>query len=297
MIIDAHLHLCPEGVGSLPGVERKSLKYGQVQVKDRTAQVFPPSFERSTFSAEMALAFMDWCGIDAAFLLQGTMYGDQNGHVAAAIKQWPDRFLGTAMMDPSEEGAQSRLERMVQEHGIGGLKMEVPAQKSLNPKLSMTGDREMKVWEKCQELGLLLTMHLASGVEAAEEVAVIADAFPELILIVCHIGLAPHEGWKEQVRLAKRENVYAEISGIPALYAKEEYPYPGGQEAIRWAVREIGAKKMMWGTDAPSILTFCSFPQTLNLVKTRCEFLSDEDRERILGGTAKELWDSVMNNE
>ncbi|HIE03248.1 MAG TPA: amidohydrolase [Candidatus Latescibacteria bacterium] len=281
MIVDAHLHLCPRGVSSMPGgPRRRSMGYGLVDLEGRRVRYFPPSFYDSKFSPEMALAFMDWAGVGGAFLLQGAMYGLQNEEVAQAVWKWPEKFLGFAMVDPRDGERSARELELWHRHGIRGLKVEVPG----FPGMSIVGEREREVWAKCAELGIILALHLdPSSPEATDGIRAVAEEFPEMDIIICHMGLPPKKGWEERALLAKLPNVYLELSGLPALYSHEGYPYPGAKEAIRWTLEKVGPEKVLWGSDAPSILTYCTYPQTLEFVS---EVLDGRERELVLGGNA-----------
>lgn len=65
-----------------------------------------------------------------------------------------------------------------------------------------------------------------------------------------------------------------------------DYPYPTAREFIRQAVELVGAEKLLWGTDIPSLLATATYPQPFRFVARHCDFLSDEDRANILGDNA-----------
>ena len=46
-----------------------------------------------------------------------------------------------------------------------------------------------------------------------------------------------------------------------------------------------GAGKIMWGSNYPGILTRCTYPQTLDLVRAS-RLLSEDEKAKILGGAA-----------
>jgi predicted TIM-barrel fold metal-dependent hydrolase len=49
----------------------------------------------------------------------------------------------------------------------------------------------------------------------------------------------------------------------------------------------VGAEKIMWGSDYPGTLTRFTYPQTLEWVRSYCNFLSAEEMSAVLGGTAE----------
>jgi len=291
MIIDMHLHIFPAFIASPHRRGVVSLNYGQVRSGDRVIQLMPPSFERSSSPPEVALGYMDMCGVDRALLTQGPFYGLHNDYVAQAVYRWPDRFSGLAMYNPflGSRGADD-LERWMTEAGFVGIKLEVPGTLGIWPGLQLLGDTEMRVWERCAKLNGLLMLHLNPGAGECSQVERLVEAFPTLRIVICHLGMAPAEGWQDQVRLARHEHVYLEISALPyQFHRQEEYPYPSAQRVLEWAVREVGAHKIMWGSDYPTVLTENTYGQLLNFVRTNCPFLTPEERAFILGGTAERL--------
>jgi len=265
----------------MDGVQRKGLGFGRVRWGRREMQMLPPSFERTRSTAEMALAHMDWAGVDRAFAIQGEYYGACNAYVAQMAARY-DRFLGFAMVDPRQgRRAARRLRYWVRERGLRALKLETPGLSGFD----LAGENEMAVWRACAELGIPALFHM--GTDRAERLALerVLDAVPGFEAIIAHLALAPQPGWLDRVRLARRPNVWIEISALPAL-AGGEYPYPKAQRLLRRAVDEVGAKKILWGSDYPSTLTRATYPQLLNWMKDGCAFLSDGERKAILGGNA-----------
>lgn len=266
----------------MDGLKRKALAFGRVEWGGRVMQMLPPSFARTRSTAEMALAHMAWAGVDRAFAVQGNYYGPCNGYLARMAAAYPDRFLGFAMLDPRQgPRAARRLDYWVRRRALRALKLETPGMTGLD----LAGENEMAVWRKCAELRIPVLFHL--GTDRAEQRALerVLDELPRFTAIIAHLGVAPHAGWLDRVRLARRPNVWVEMSALPALVG-EEYPYRKAQRLLRRAVNEVGAHRIMWGSDYPSTLTRATYPQLLNFVKDECAFLSDADRKAILGGNA-----------
>jgi predicted TIM-barrel fold metal-dependent hydrolase len=296
IVVDTHLHIFNGFVSSPDARGLVSLNYGRVRDRDgRVIQVMPPSFERTDSRAEVAIGYMDHYGVDKALLTQGPFYGFQNDVVAEAVYRWPNRFWGLSMYNPFiGRRAADDVERWMIDRHLVGVKVEVPATRGFYADFSLTGDAEMRVWERCAKLNGLLMLHLDRGISQVEQVRQVAEAFPGLRILVCHLGMAPSDGWQEQVRLAKLPNVYLDVAAVPFQFRnQEEYPYPAAQEAIGWAVREVGAAKITWGTDYPTVLSYHTYGQLLDVVRKHCPFLSEEERALILGGAAERMLDGI----
>ena len=291
MIIDMHMHVFPAFAGSPDHRGNVSLGFGLVRQGDRILQVLPPSFERTSSPPEVALGYMDWCGIDKALLSQGPWYGLHDDAVARAVYRWPERFDGLAMYNPCRARSMADdLQRLMETAGLVGIKLEMENTRRRWPHVDLLGRDEMRVWERCAALNGLLVLHLEPGSEQCAAVEHLVQALPTLRVLLCHLGLAPEPGWQDQVRLARHPNVYLDVAAVPfAFREREEYPCPSAQQAIQWAVAEVGADKIVWGSDYPGTLVHTTYQQLVNLVRKHCPALTEEQRRLILGGTAERL--------
>ena len=61
-------------------------------------------------------------------------------------------------------------------------------------------------------------------------------------------------------------------------------------DVARMLVQEVGADKLMWGSDMPSCERVVTLGQSMLLFKTQCDFLTQEQRAGILGGNLERLY-------
>jgi len=293
MVIDVHLHIADLMAGSPDGRGMRSLSYGLAKSGDKISQIVPPSFEKTNSPAEVALGYMDWVGVEKAVLVQGGMWGSHNEYVTRAVSLWPDRFFGTAFVPPKKgKKAAQELRRWV-DRGLRGFKMEVTEAGAKAQGWSMVGEPAMEVWKTCEQLGLIAFLHTSSAKEDADALEGMVKECPNLKIVLCHCAgaVTPERG--TVVLLAKKyPNIYADFSGFPAM-VKGEYPYPDALQAIKWVVENVGEEKLMWGTDYPSLLRWCTYKQLVNLIKIESTFLTEEQKDQILGKTAEKLLASV----
>ena len=57
-----------------------------------------------------------------------------------------------------------------------------------------------------------------------------------------------------------------------ALGAVWDYPMPQVRDAIAKCVSQIGAERIMWGTDMPIVMRFWTYQQNVDLIRTHCDF-------------------------
>lgn len=270
---------------------RAPLRYGKVQDGDRVSQMFPPSFDPVASPPEVLLGYMDQVGVEMAFCVQHHLYGDQNELVLECVRRWPDRFRGFAYLGGmGEPEAADRLERLIA-GGMTGLKIELPSTLRLRAEFRFDGEREMRVFERLNQLGRPLVIDInGCPAEVVPQVRRVVETFPRIHLVVTHVGGAPEGIWQERALLADVDprRGWVDLAALPLLVGgDEEYPYPRAQELVRWAVERFGAERVMWGTDYPPTLNGGTYRQLLDWVRRHCAFLSAEQKALVLGGTAR----------
>jgi len=315
VVIDAHLHIFPSLTGFPHNRGISSLPYGRCLVGGKMIQavppswdpntsppefvldggmilqILPPSFADTSSPPEMALRYMDMYGVDKAVLAQAPGYGLHDEYVARAVTQWPDRFIGITMYNPLlGSRVVEAIERWLNVPGMVGVKLEVPGTRGVCPDFHLLGDNEMMAWETLSNLCGLLMIHLDPGAGQCDDLLRLVETFPGLRVCILHLGQPPFDGWRDQVRLARHERIYVDTSALPWVYrGREEYPYPAAQQDLQWAVGEVGAHKIMWGSDYPSMLVDCTYGQLKNMIRLHSGFLTPDERALILGGTAARL--------
>lgn len=289
---DAHLHVFPAVLRATGNV---SLRHGLILEEGGVIEQFlPPSFADSTSPVELALAHMNLAGVDRALLTTGPTYGIHDDYNALAIRQWPDRFLSLTLFKPFlGAAAADDLEKWIRDAGFVGLKIEVPETRRIwKTDVTLVGATEMSVWEQLDEYGGLLMIHPDPGVSQVHDLLAIAERFTKIRILVAHLGQPPNDGWQDQVRLAQHDRIFLDCAALPWWFRQDGYPFLPAQDALAWAVSEVGSHKILWGSDYPTLLLDATYPQLLNWIE-RSELLSDDDKRNIFGGAAQRLFESL----
>ena len=149
-----------------------------------------------------------------------------NDLVAQAVKEFPGRFVGFGSVDPLKgDRAVQELDRIF-ELGLKGVKLH-PSLQAFAP----NEERHWPLYEKCQELGLVVLFHTGtSGIGAGQPggqgiridfarpiwLDAPAAAFPDLKIIAAHFGYPWH---LELLAMAlHKTNIYIDISGWAPRY-------------------------------------------------------------------------------
>jgi L-fuconolactonase len=282
VIVDAHVHVARELTGFW-----EPLRYGKVRDRGQMRQLLPPSFDPPASPPEVLLAYMDDAGVDRAIIVQHHMYGDQNGTVLAALRQWPDRFAGYAYLGAFDQPDDpDRLERFIAA-GMLGLKVELNSTRRLRAGFRFDGEHEWRVWERLDQLRRPLALDLiGTPPEDVTALRRMLDAFPNLVIVNCHVGGPNGAGWEERALLGTHPRVWTDLAALPSLLPGQEYPFFKAQAFIRWTVEQLGEQRIMWGSDYPPMLMRGTYRQLLDYIRIHCSFLSDQQRAAILGDNA-----------
>lgn len=92
--------------------------------------------------------------------------------------------------------------------------------------------------------GCVVLSHSGEGNSLPADFVPFADQYPEMKLILAHIGCSTNFDRTLQVRAiqrGKRGNIFADTSSAMSIT-------PG---LIEWAVKEVGPERILFGTDAP----------------------------------------------
>ena len=94
--------------------------------------------------------------------------------------------------------------------------------------------------------------------------------------------------------LAKLPNLFVKVSDVKGRSLTREFPFADTHPYVRALVDAFGAERCLWGTGYPGAHRtrhgWLSLGEELRLVREGFDFLTGAQRDRILGGTAAEVW-------
>lgn len=272
-------------------------------------QYFPPSIVDMSYPPERLVAEMDYAGVEKALLHRTPYLGVGNDFIADCVDRYPDRLLGLAhtpewLTHTDPDASIAAVERAVKKQGLSGLHF-------LPPQLDLYGcdgpwdaPEFRPFWDGVAEMGVPVFFSfkerrppvLESYLAEVSTLIRWMERYPHVPVVMTH-GM----GWRlfiEGDGLKISEEVWAAFDNpnlhlqwlFPiALGAVWDYPMPQVRATIEECVARIGAERIMWGTDMPIVMRFWTYRQTLDHIREYTEFLSDEQRDDILGGTVSRL--------
>ena len=243
-------------------------------------------------TADELLAEMDAEGVDWTVLVQTSWSTWDNGYIADSVARFPERFIGHGLIDPQDPDNAEQVRYWMAERGLAGFRfhpMYYPEEKIL-----LTAQNG-PMWEEIGAREGVIQFHLRAGF--ADQVAEIARRYPHLKLLLDHMGYPNIEedraAFQPIVDLAKYDNVFLKVSDV-AGRSKLGFPYKDVHPFIRTLLNAFGSVRTMWGTGYPGHHrvkhSWPTLADELRLIRKGLPFLSEDDREAILGRTAAGIW-------
>ncbi|HEX6514820.1 MAG TPA: amidohydrolase family protein [Nocardioidaceae bacterium] len=125
-------------------------------------------------------------------------------------------------------------------------------------------------------------------------VADLADALPDLTVVVDHLGKPPRgrpdfDAWARAFReVARRPNTVAKLSGLQTPGA--ELSASGLRQVWNLALEVYGPSRLMYGGDWPMTVPFGGYALTWQVLSTLVDELTADERAAVLGGTAARVY-------
>jgi len=230
---------------------------------------------------------MDWLGIDRAVVLQEFMDGKQDDYLSEVRRLCPSRFSCMALFDHHYyEDPGKAFIRAVEKQRLQGFLVKSP-----DPFPEIAGPGLLPLWERCAERGLPVVLKNGDP----DQIRCLVRSVPSLKVVLSHFAgcFGPNEAYRERLAIAASSANVTLDTG--ALTYRHRYPFSESKERLHEAVEVVGADKIAWGSDypRPGLVADASYRQQLEFVTVECDFLTDAQRARILGGTALRVyhWD------
>ncbi|MGH2361914.1 MAG: amidohydrolase family protein [bacterium] len=241
---------------------------------------------------------LDKYSVAKAVLL--TSIVDDEESVAAAVRAFPDRFVGYVRIDPAKPAAAAKLRRAVMELGLRGIGELFPSMEHFYA----SDEHVYPVYEEAQALGVPVLLHfgiLQSAVRNALGLPSRADMrfanpadlqraardFPKVNFIIPHFGA----GYLREALMVCYHcpNVYLDTSGSNAWIKFAGSPLDL-RTVFRLALDAVGPARIIFGTDSTH------FPRGLRkdvlsaqLTILRNLEIPPEDVQRVMAGNIARL--------
>ena len=295
--IDAHVHVFAKASAEFPRLITKQL---------------PATGEAPV---ERLLEKMAENRVDQAVLVQiGGTHLEHHSYLRHCLKTFPRRFLGIGLIPADEPKPQEHMDRLAAGGGVIGFRLSSiggPAD-PLAP-MDIRTFATFPIWQHAAEKDYVLWLY-PRAVDA-HTVPFLIEAFPQVRVVFNHMLACPSKGsfsWDGKGRprvefsqfpplsryttmgLHQYDNVFVHLSGQYAL-SKEQWPYRDLQEwherlhAPKDRMQGFGAERLLWATDFPWIVDDPGYEKMVRIVDELLPGLDADERQEIMGGTARRL--------
>jgi predicted TIM-barrel fold metal-dependent hydrolase len=239
---------------------------------------------------EQLLDQMTAAGVDTVLhITRGVMGFDNTWSIAEATRH-SERVRVLGRVDPRGDDLAGRLDDLLASPIVVGVRVF-----GTPPEDRWFVDGTLDpFWAEAETRGLPISVYAPNR---ADQLAVIAERHPELPIVADHLALSvfPSDPVPERVSgleallgLGRFPNVAVKVSGLPEI-TQEGAPFTNALELFRTVYDTFGPARLMWGSNYPPTSRVCTYAETVDLVRT-ADFLSDDDRAQILGGTATRVF-------
>lgn len=278
-----------------------------VDGEDYTKHYFPPGIVE--FSAGACIGEMDYAGIDWSLMHVDQTLDKSNEYMAECVRAYPDRLRSMAIVeeqfiptDPDRaiEGARHAIEDL----GLHALKIIPDYAYRMTDSQSFDDASWTTFWDAATKLGVPIFFTLGPAandpdtrdgfVQVLWQLRRWSDRYPDTQVSVTH-GY-PWRAYVEGEQLVmprdsfaplRDSRIHLEVSFPIRIGDLIDYPYRGCWAVLEQMVQEIGADRLMYGTDMPFQNRFSTYRQSREWIeKYMPERIGQDAVDAIMGGTA-----------
>ena len=271
--IDSHVHVWT------PDTERYP-----ISPNFKLADMAPPSF-----TAEELLQHCRPANVQRIVLIQMSFYEFDHRYMLDVMKSQPGVFSGVALIDHQADDVERRIEALAQA-GMRGFRLHSRG----DTKDWLRSETMAALWRKAGKDGLAACLLI--NPDDLPQVDALCKRFPETTVVVDHfarIGISGEldpQPLNALCKLARFPNVHVKTSAFYAL-GKKTPPYEDLLPMIRKVVDAFGPQRLMWGSDCPyQVQGEHNYEASIALVRDRIDFLSEDEKQWMLRGTANKVF-------
>ncbi|MBI2887491.1 MAG: amidohydrolase [Chloroflexi bacterium] len=273
MMVDTHVHVVSEDRQRYP-LQPTGLTLSWVEAMPVTT--------------ESLLQRLEEAHVERAVLVQAiSAYGYDNRYTAESAQRHADRCTSVCIIDPVAPGAADTLEQWVRERGMWGVRLFTATE----PEATWLDDEAtFPVWQRAGALGIPVCVQMRA--HQIPRLRRVVERFPEVSVALDHLaGPRLEEGSStpppELLDLARYPNLHLKFStvNLDALARARA----NTEDFFRRLIDAFGVRRLMWGSNYPATYDR-PYGEMAELARRTFAFLSEDEREWLLGETALSLW-------
>lgn len=296
--IDVHVHLIGAICGFGAEGELRALGDGMVEyASGKQFRLIPKGYGDKEVTAETLLSVMDEHEVAYAVCLQGNYVGFQNLYTYEAAQKYPHRLIAAGTFDPFCRGKEKIIHHLFEELKIPVLKMELSNTSGLmanHPTVFLNQAEMDAVYQLADSKNLIVFIDIGRPRNDCYQIAELKESilkYPNVIFILCHLT-APQQDdqvlLEENMRQLALPNVYFDLAALPNN-TKEAYPFVKAQQYIRTAMNLVSSDRILWGSDFPSAMNYCSYRESYQYILDS-DLFTLEEKEKLFFKNAERLF-------
>jgi predicted TIM-barrel fold metal-dependent hydrolase len=273
--IDAHVHVWT------PDTKKYPLS-NKFKVQD---------MQPSSFTPEELFVHTRPAGVERIVLIQMSFYGYDNSYMLDMIARHVGVFSGVGIVDHRASDLAEKV-RELSSGGVRGFRIHSTAENAASAWPADSGMQ--RLWSLAHELNLAICPLInPADIKYVEK---LCEKFPDTKVVIDHFarigisGAIEAQPLAELCKLARFKNVHVKTSAFYAL-GKKAAPYDDLGPMIRQVRDAYGSQRLMWASDCPyQVQGKHDYASSIALIKDRLDFLTEDDKQWMLQGTAQKVY-------
>jgi predicted TIM-barrel fold metal-dependent hydrolase len=218
--------------------------------------------------------------------------GFDNSYMLDMMKLHADAFAGTAVIDPHAKEPE-RLMGALAKKGVRAFRIH-PRLSKLPPEKWLTPEGYEKMFASAARNNQAMSCLIDP--DALPELDRMCTKHADTPVIIDHLCRIGADGTIRDrdvdalCAMAKHRKIMVKVGAFYAL-GKKQAPYTDLGPMIQKVVKAFGPERCMWESDSPfQVQPPHTYRDSIDLVRTRLDFLTDTDREWMLRKTAEKFF-------
>ena len=251
-------------------------------------------------TAEAFLEHMRIAGVHQAALAHpASVYGYDNSCCLDSASRYPESFVALGAIDVADQEAGAALRWLVEQRGLGAIRFE--RRDARDPSEWLDAPATMSLWQEAARHRTCVSLPTVRRMSDLPALRRVLERFPTVRVLLRRMAGAPaedgppYEAAKDLFALAEFPNVYLTFSQHNIEDARKGKSNP--QAFFEAFISKFGARRLMWGSFFPANRATPEAPYKglVDRVREELSFLQQDDRDWLLGETARNLFPSLRD--
>lgn len=270
-LVDAHVHVWSADTLAYPFGPHDGLEAPQ-----------------ETFDSSRLVTAMDETGVRGAVAIQPRVYGYDHAYLFDAHRRLAPRLRVVPLLNPVRPSGVEDMEALAVRDGVAGFRVIALGREPADPLLGAAASR---LWARLAEVGLPVGFLLDPGQLTVIEAVAMRE--PGLPVVLDHLAGVDSGAWTAWgaalLRLSRLPNVYVKISALGHL-SRRPFPHDDLHRPVQELLHAFGPGHLLWGSDWPHAYGYGTYDESARSASAAIGNLGSEERDRVLGGTARLLY-------